>query len=350
MGAYKLRSLIKLNMKFLLDYEFVRDGRYTNVMSGQQFYDGSDMSLLMCDTEASDYFNGLSDGCVWQSAFRNWVYESGIALNDTIGIRNMTLPVICSGVYVDNIFRATSKAHPEYNASYSHHIDWINGRVIFDSPQSLSSTVQAQFAYKHVRIGFEHDFNNEMRKGYLESKYFTNPLTSNNLVYPSGGAYPFPAVFIETRRRSWQAYELGNRSLIANDDVVFHVWALDDLTRDDIVDTIAYQERKRIPLIEFNFAPLPLSGIYNEISPEYIAYQKLLEDPLLDVIGARNNKAYAVGYTVDIDNTQAFNDVPYTDFERARVEFTVRTYQIHPNAPIGINAGAWQFKGGVENF
>lgn len=349
MGIYKLRSLTKFNMKFLLDYEFLRDGRYTNVASGQTFYDGSDMSLLQCDTSNDDLL-GLSDGQVWQSPFRNWVYESGIVLNDSIGIRDLDLPILCSGVYVDNIFRATSPTHPDYNAGFSHHIDWINGRVIFDSVQPLTSQVQASFAYKHIRIAFEHDFNNQFRSSYLESKFTTNPLTSNNIVYPSGQAYPFPAVFIENAGRRWSAYELGNRSLISADRMIFHIWALDDITRDDIVDMISFQDSKRIPIIDFNLAPFPLSGIYNEMSPEYIPYQNLLKNPTINVPGSRNGTASTIAYIADINDTDTMNDAPYEEFERSRVEFVINLYTIQPNGSLGINDGAYQFRGGTEDF
>jgi len=349
MGLYKHRSLLKLNMKMLLDYEFVRDGRYSNVASGQQYYDGSDMSILQCDTEASNQF-GMQAGQVWQSISRNWVYESGVVLNDTIGIRDNALPIVCSGVYVDGIFKATASSHPDHDVSYSHHVDWINGRVIFDSPVSLTSNVQAAFAYKHVRVTFEDDFNNELQQGYLESKYLTNPLVSNNLAYPSGMAQPFPAVFVETASRRWKPYELGNRSLTAHDRVIFHVWTLDGMTRDDVMDIISYQERKSIPMIDFNLAPLPLSGIYNEISPEYIPYQELLKNPVVNVIGSTYGTAHAIGYNMFIEDTESMNDARYADFERGRVECIAIVHQFHPNLPIGINTGSFGFKGGNENF
>jgi len=350
MALFKNRSLLKLNLKFFLDYEFLRDGRYTNISSGELFYDGSDMSRLYCDTEASDYY-GLQVGQVWQSPFRNWVYESGVVLNNDIGIRNLSLPILCSGVYVSGVFRATDLSHSEYDSTASHHIDWINGRIFFDTPKDPTDTVvQAAFAYKHVRIGFEQDFNNQFRTGYLESKFTTNPLTSNQIVYPSGNAQPFPAVFIEVANRRWTPYEIGNRSLIANDRVYFHIWALDDLTRDDICDTISYQERKQLPIIDFNLAPLPLSGIYNEKSPEYLAYQEMLKNPRLTIPGTVYGSAHIIGYISDLTETQIFNENPYAEFEKSRVEMSILTYLFAPCAPLGIITGSYDFKGGTEYF
>ena len=133
MGFLKHRSLLKLNLKLLFDYEFLRDGRYTNVASGQLAPDGSDMTVLLCDTSSDDVLANFSDGQVWQSPFRNWVYESGIVLNDDIGIRDLILPYRASGVYIGGTFKATLDTHESYDPAYAHHIDWINGRIVFDN-------------------------------------------------------------------------------------------------------------------------------------------------------------------------------------------------------------------------
>lgn len=352
MGFLKHRSLLKLNMKFLMDYEFLRDGRYTNVASGQTAPNGSDMSVLLCDTSNDDLLANFDDGQIWQSPFRNWVYESGIVLNDDIGIRDLPLPVIASGVYIGGTFKATNPTHESYDATYAHHIDWINGRIIFDNALPTDEEVRvAGFSYKHVRFDFEDAFNRELKEGYLNQQYSTNPLTSNNIVYPSGGLQPYPAVFIETWGRRWRPHELGNRSLVARDRLILHIWAETSMDRDDIADIISYQERKSVPLVDFNFAPLPLSGILNEKSPSYIAYQNLLKNPLINnVIGSINGTATTVGYISHIMETEIINDPPFQKFERARVEFVVETWMYHPTSPLGINTGSFQFKGGNENF
>jgi len=352
MGFLKHRSLLKLNLKFFLDYEFLRDGRYTNVASGETAPDGSDMSVLLCDTSNDDYLANFADGQVWQSPFRNWVYESGIVLNQDIGIRDLVLPKVASGVYIGGTFKATSSAHESYDAAYSHHIDWINGRIIFDNALAPDESVtMAGFSYKHIRFDFEDAFNRELREGYLESEYATNPLTSHNLIYPSGGLQPFPVVFIETRGRKWKPFEMGNRSLIAKDRIVNHVWTNNSMDRDDIVDIISYQDHKSLPLVDFNFAPLPLSGILNELSPSYIPYQNLLKNPTLSgIVGTLNGTATAVGYVCYIVETEIINDPPFQQFERARVEFVIQTYMYHPTSTLGINTGSYQFKGGNEYF
>jgi hypothetical protein len=320
---YKLRSTLKLNYKLFLDMTFLREGGFSIVTSGQQFYDGSVMSRLVPDEFVHEQYAGMQQGQVWQSAFRQWVYESGVPVDGAL-ITNS--PTVASGVYVHGAFRQQN------DPAFPHKIDFINGRVIFDSPLPLDTPVHADFTYRHVRVGFEHQFNQQFDDGFLESKFTTNPETSMQLVYPSGTKQPFPAVFIEVDGREQEAYELGNRSLQTIDEVKFHIWALDDLQRDNIVDILTSQERKAIPLINFNGAPLPLSGIFNQISPEYIPYQNLLRNnKIITTIGSGT----PICFMSYIDKTEAHNEAAAQEYERALVTFNVRTIMNAPVTPLG---------------
>lgn len=321
---YKLRSLLKLNMKLFLDMHFLRESSFINVSSGTMFYDGSDMSVMLPDTNADDTFFGLGNGQVWQSPFRQWAYESGVPLD---GTNVSTPPIVASGLFIEGAFRPTT------DPTFGHKIDYINGRVIFDSPQPLSLKVNAEYAAREVRVGFEHDFNQQNQRGYLESKYSTNPLTSMQLVYPSGSAQPFPAIFIEVDTRTMTPYELGNRSAIIHDKVILHVWALDDMQRDNIVDILTSQWRKVLPIINFNLAPIPLSGIFNTLSPEYIPYQTLLRNNRITTSVGAN--VVPVQYLAYITDVKAENINVALEYERAVVTFEMDVYLNAPTTPLG---------------
>ncbi len=320
---YKLRSLLKLNYKLFLDMHMLREGAFTTIASGTQFYDGSVMSLLLPDTSADDTLFGVSDGQVFQSAFRQWVYESGVPLD---GTNIQSPPVVASGLYIEGAFRPTN------DPMFGHTIDFINGRIIFDAPQSLDLQVHAEFSARETRIGFEHDFNQQFQKGFLESKYTTNPLTSMQLVYPSGTAQPFPAVFIEVDGRRLEGYELGNRSAKITDEIKLHIWALDDIQRDNIVDILTGQWRKSLPMIDFNIVPLPLSGIYNTLSPEYVPYQLMLRNnKLITTIGS----GIPIRYMSFIDDVDVSNLPGTEEYERAIVIYKVSVYLNAPTTPLG---------------
>jgi hypothetical protein len=320
---YKIRSLTKLNFQLFLDMHFLREGGFYTIASGQQFYDGSDMSLLLPDGEAHVNLFGIQPGQVFQSAFRNWVYESGVPLDGT----NVSQPPIAaSGVYIEGAFRTPN------DPVFGHTIDFINGRIIFNQAQSLGLKVQADFSARQVRVAFEKQFNDQFNNGYLESKYTTNPFTAGQLVYPSGLAYPFPGVFIEVDNRTFDAYELGNRSAIINDEVKLHVWALTDLERDNIVDILTSQWRKRLPIIDFNKAPLPLSGILNTLSPEYVPYQEMLRNhTLVTTIGS----GVPIRYLADIEEVTSQNMPSVEEYTRAQVTFKIKIYLNAPVTPLG---------------
>jgi hypothetical protein len=320
---FKLKSLLKLNFKFFIDMHFLREGAFTNIASGTLFYDGSDMSVLLPDTEADDLLGGVTNGQVWQSAFRDWVYESGVPLD---GTRVIAPPIFASGVFIEGAFRHTS------DVNFGHAIDYINGRIIFNQPQPLSLQVNAEFAAREVRTTFEHQFNQQYQTSVLETKFSSNPYASNQLVYPSGLLYPFPAVFLEVTDREFDAYELGNRSLIIKDTLRFHIWALDDMQRDNIIDILTSQMRKWVPIIDFNIAPLPLSGILNTLSPAYIPYQVLLRNnKVITTIGS----GIPIRYGAYIDEVTASNVPAHELFERAVVDFKLSVYLNAPITPLG---------------
>jgi hypothetical protein len=321
--SFKRRAQLKLNYKFFLDHHFLREGCFSNVGSGQMFYDGNDMSLLLPDTEAHKQLVGVGVGQVWQSPFREWIYESGVPID---GTNVVVPPTLASGIFVEGAFRAAN------DPTFGHTIDYLNGRIIFNNPQSLGLKVQAEFAYREVRIDFEHRFNQQARDGLLESQYMTNPLTSMQIVYPSGNAYPFPAIFIEVDRRTAEPYELGNRSLVTTDTVNLHIWALDDMTRDNIVDVLTGQDRKSVPLIDFNKMPLPLSGILNAISPEYHPYQELVRNNVTVTTVGSGVPIRLISY---IDESVARNMPADEEYEKAMVQYQVVTYLNAPTTPLG---------------
>jgi hypothetical protein len=320
---YKQRSQLKLNYKLFTDMHMLREGAFTNIASGSTFYDGSSLSLLLPDTNADDLFTGVSDGQVWQSAYRQWVYESGVPLD---GTNVSTPPTVASGVYIEGAFRHTTD--PEFG----HTIDYQQGRIIFNSPQPLDLKIHADFAARDVRVGFEHDFNQQLTEGVIGTKFTTNPLTSMQLVYPSGRIQNFPAVFIEVDGRSFTPFELGNRSAITQDEIKFHVWALDDLTRDNIVDILTSQWRKAVPMVNFNLAPLPLSGVYNTLSPEYHPYQNLLRNNrIVTTVGSGT----PVQFISKIAEVSVMNLSSSEVFERALVTFKVDVELNAPITPLG---------------
>jgi len=325
----------------MLENELLRDGNYGVVTSGLQFYDGSDMSRALPDVHPTTLaeLGGISEGRVWQFPFKNFIYESGLILNDAPVLRNFPLATRISGVYVDGRFCPTDPLAPGYDATCSHTIDYLNGRIIFDNALSLGTNVHADYSYKEVSVHLASKFNDQLVEGVLQTKFLTNPRTSNQLVYPSGASKlcPFPAIFIEDINRTWTNYQLGDRSLVAHDEVLFTIYALDHMSRDNLIDLISLQERKPFLLIDFNVAPFPLSGITNTLSLDYIPYVRQVLNPVVNAQGDTS-----IGYKGWIENTRITNlesfrqEINGEIFEIAEVRADITLYTIAPSTPIGI--------------
>ncbi len=336
----KLRYLMKHSWRSFLDQELLRDGNYDVITSGTQFYDNQDLSLLIPDTgEEVLAEGGYLAGQVWQSLFKNWVLENPPALNPSVVLRHWPTAFRASGVFIDGAFRL------EEDTVYPHSIDYINGRVIFDSPLPLDTIVHGEYTYKTVQILSLREFNNQLRQGVLEQQYKTNPFTAGQLTYPSGTTKisPLPIIFTENMGRTYGEYQLGDRSLIARDELVCEIWALDESTRDNLIDLVSYQQRKSFPIINYNIAPFALSGLKNELSPAYVPYISLAQNEPLP--GPAFSGLNPVAFRGFIEETEVVDlDSFFTDattqqevFERAVVRMVVETYPIMPTTPFGFD-------------
>lgn len=337
---HKLRFLLKHSWREFLDAELLRDGNYDVITSGTQFYDGQDMSLLVPDTSADVLAEGgYAAGQVWQSLFKNWVYQNPPPLNPSVVLKLWPNAFRASGVFIDGAFRL------ENDVTYPHSIDYINGRIIFDSVLPLDTTVHGEFTYKTVQILSLREFNNQLRFGILEQQYKTNPFTAGQLTYPSGSIKiaPLPIIFIEDMGRTFGEYQLGDRSLIAKDELVCEIWALDESTRDNLIDLISFQQRKSFPIINYNIVPFPLSGLKNELSPDYIPYISLATNqPLPGPAFSGLNPVAFRGFiddteVVDLDSFFSDGTTQQDVFERAIVRMVVETYPIMPTTPFGFD-------------
>jgi len=176
---------IKQSLYNLYDHKLLEQGAYVNITGGQKDFKGRNISKFypVIDNELYSV-----SGHIWQSAFHNFVYESGVV--------NKPTPIVASGVYVNGVFTPKSN---------SLHIDYINGRVIFDTAISTSSTVQGDFSYKEysfVRPDNDRAFKNQ-------TKYSIN----SNVDVDPFPAIPYsiylPAIIIEIEGADEKGFQFG---------------------------------------------------------------------------------------------------------------------------------------------
>ena len=119
-----LNNEIQDNLIEFFDWALLKKGNYFNVSVGETSPDGYDYSQLRLSSNEN-----YTTGTCWEGVRSNWVWQSGVSYSPTplVGTNNAKPGV--SGVYVDDTFYPTTTT-----GAYAHHVDYFNGRVVFDSP------------------------------------------------------------------------------------------------------------------------------------------------------------------------------------------------------------------------
>lgn len=257
---YLLISNIENNLKSFLDWGFLNIGGFINVSTGANTYNDNPSKLAIVSDP------NYSDGQVWQTKHHDWVWESGIDFNGSS-------PTLISGVSVNGTPVATGYT-----------VDYINSRIIFDSPISPSSTVEMNHSYRWVQVHksssnlvwwkqFQFDIVNDL------TQFNTN--TGEYAVF-SQNRVQLPSVIIETVPRGLsKPYQLGNKSLITEQDVILHIIANNPAHRNSILDIIRLQDDKVIWLYDTNqlisngVMPFNFDGSLNGSA---LTYDKIVHD------------------------------------------------------------------------
>lgn len=305
MSTLRAKQLVKQNLQLYLNDLFLRDGLYTNVTIGDTDFYGNDISRLQPGDQVYPEPDPVSfiANKVWQSAFKNWVYESGVSG-----------PTVVSGVTVNGTFYPTDSGVTGWSSTFAHSVDFPNGRIIFDSPLAGSPTVQTSFAYKTVSVNFANSFNNEKRPLLIETSFKDNPAITGVATYPSVDSVTLPGVFIDVLSRQNSGYELGTNAPIKDFFGVIHIWGRYDFERDLLEDLITDQYRAVLLGIDFNSAPDPL--LHNgSPNPAYTTYNEFaaLSSPYF-------------WRRIYLEDLSVQKDTPLFNVERSRVDFNIRTY------------------------
>ena len=308
MTQLRRKALLRANLQYWLEDLLLREGLYKNVSVGEVNYNSQDISRL-APVEDPSY----STGQVWQSAFKNWVYESGISPSDT----GIAPPTLASGITVNGTF------YPEATTSgaFAHYIDYPNGRVVFKSPILSTSLVQGEFAFKEVTVDFADSFDNERVDLLTETAYKDNPQQTGVQIYPDKRSRTLPAVWIDILRRDNTGHELGSKSLISDFTGIFHVWGRDTYLRDIIEDILGDAERDVILGLNFNNAPYPLLS-KGRRNPAFTSYSQMVNQCTTILPQYFWRRIY-------LESVEPEKDSSLFEIERTRVNFVARIYPVY---------------------
>tara|TARA_A100001201_G_C4091821_1_gene202404 strand:- start:1278 stop:2264 length:987 start_codon:yes stop_codon:yes gene_type:complete len=241
-GDSTISSLIQDNMIEHFDWGFMDAGGFVNVeIPTSGLYGGDKHKLRLVDDPR------YTDGQVWEGFRSNWIWQSGFSgATQPLTTTHQKYPGV-SGVFVDGAFYPTSGV-----GTYSHHIDYPNGRVVFDSAIPTTSEVTAEFSYKWVK------FTRASSSFFREIQYRSQRADGDFTLSGSGDwsqlgetRLQLPAVGVEVvKDRDFQPYALGGLSHYVKTDVLFHVLAENDYDRDKILDIISFQEEVGIEMFD----------------------------------------------------------------------------------------------------
>lgn len=233
LGDATVTNLVINNLVSFIDYGLLEKGNFISVQRNtpQAAYGGDDARLRLVRDPR------YSIGQVWQGVRGNWVWESGVgALTST----DPAHPGV-SGVYVNDVFHVSSST-----GVYSHYIDHIRGRVIFNSPIPASSKVECDYSYKYINVveieGLP--WFQEVQKRSERSNSLDFIAQSGDWGQLADSRYQLPAIGIEVSPAPQsKPYQWGGGQYVYP-TFRLHCAAEDKYLRNQLIDIVSIQNEK----------------------------------------------------------------------------------------------------------
>jgi len=231
-----ISNLLEVNLKLYYDWQFLCIGAWNEVQVDNSGAYG-DYSKLRPVKDR--YF---TEGKVWESSRKDWVWETGVNYVDTASTINDPLQI--DNLSIDDV--------PAANSYYT---NYPLGRIVFDTPVSINSKVQIDRSERFVQVLRAND-----APWWTELQYGTYEIDEQFLSYESGewsiGSHhriQMPCIIIECLPQgNNRGYELGGDSQIVTRNIAFHILAEDSVTRNNLMDTINLQGDLSFHLFDSN--------------------------------------------------------------------------------------------------
>ena len=133
-----LSNNLLLGVQDFLSWGLLNIGAFQNITrspaTSGSFADGHSRYRLRNSDDPS-----YDAGQVWEGFRNDWVWESGVSYQNT-------KPIQVSGVWIDNYF------YEPTDSTYSHFIDYPNGRIVFDYGVPTTKRVETNFTHRTVGV------------------------------------------------------------------------------------------------------------------------------------------------------------------------------------------------------
>ena len=254
-GENSLINQMESSLKTYLDWGLLSIGGWTNIETPTSGAFGGDFSTLRAVSDPA-----YTDGQVWESARKDWVWETGMDYSGVLsnGTATGVEPIAITGVSINGTTYGTG------DATYAHHYNYPLGRVIFDTAVSTTSAVKLDYSYRNVQtyIADQAPWWDEIQQNSLRVDDSTfDQIGSGNWGILSNHRVQLPAVVVEAvPRRTFTPYQLGDVSQFVYQDVLFHIIADTRWWRNNLVDIVSLQ--KDTTIMMYNNNTVAQSGAY----------------------------------------------------------------------------------------
>jgi hypothetical protein len=177
----------------------------------------------------------FEEGKVYQGFRSDWVWETGVGFSpEPTGVN----------VYVNGV------AQPASGVAYGHYVDYPHGRVVFNAVSGIPSTDVVEADFAHRTVSFIEATDPVCRELMFDSHRidFSDFLNagSGNWSQLSETRRQMPVVGVElVNRDKYKGYQLGGGQWVYQ-DVLYHIFAEDDVTVTNLANQIANQNDKTI--------------------------------------------------------------------------------------------------------
>ena len=261
-GYDNLANTLESNLKMYYDWALLGIGGWSDVKISSPGAYGGDYSKLRVVDDPS-----YPDNTVWEAPRKDFVWETNIDYINTNGdISNPSLV----GVPVVNDSLTTE----------SYHINYPQGQVIFENPQS--GTVHLAYSYRYAQI-----YRADDAPWFQELQFNSHRVDDAQFEQSEDGVWSvfgqhrvqMPCVVIETvPRGTSRGWELGSHSKEASRDILFHIYAENRFDRNNLMDIFNLQTDRKLPLFDNNLIvenqawPLNYKGelVNNQGYPDFV--------------------------------------------------------------------------------
>lgn len=223
-----LRSNLLYGVIDFYKWGFLGIGAFQNIVADVSGAYGGNRSVLHSVTDPR-----FTDNTVYQGFRSDWVWETGVPFSTSpTGVK----------VYINDVEKTTN------DATYGHYIDYLHGRVVFDSPLPANTSVKAQFAHRTVSFTDAEEpwFQELMYDSYRVERPDFNDNSSGNWSQMAEIRRQMPVVGVRAvNRRGYKPYQIGGGQYVYQ-DLIFYIFGQNPDIIGNTADIIANQNDKTV--------------------------------------------------------------------------------------------------------